>query len=159
MHKGASSLGAMLVVGNDGSVDPADPATLNIQASAASVKSLTVSEGLTCHGDTEISGKASIAGAFTVEGEVKLSAGLDAQGTKVSNARLESARFIGTVLGDVDFDGSVSFGALKKGVAAGTLLVVGDDGELSVADGLEFDETDRTLLVEKISGHEVRSTL
>lgn len=160
MHKGAPSLGAMLVVGSDGSVDPADPATLNIQASSASVKSLTVSEGLTCRGDTEISGKASIAGAVTAEGEVKLSAGLDAQGTKVSNARLENVRFKGAVLGDVEFDGAVSFGALKKkGTAPGALLVAGEDGELSVAKGLELDETDGILIVDKVSGHEVRLPL
>lgn len=156
MHKSAPSLGAMLVVGNDGSVDPADPATLNIQASSASLKSLIVSEDMTCRGNTGIGGNVSIAGAVTADGEVKLSAGLDAQGTKVSNARLESASFEGTVLGDVDFDGAVSFGVLKKkGTAPGTILVVGDDGELSAANGLTFDKTDGTLIVEQISGHEV----
>lgn len=160
MHKGTPSLGAILVAGNGGSVDLADPATLNIQASSASVKSLVVSEGLTCRGDTEIEGKVSIAGAVTVEGEVKLSAGLDAQGTKVSNARLESARFEGTVIGDVEFDGAISFGALKKkGTVPGTLLVVGDDGQLNVAKGLELDEMERVLVVEKVSGHEVRLPL
>lgn len=158
MHKGA--IGAMLVMGNDGSVDPADPATLNIQASSAAVKSLIVSEGLTCRGDTEIGGKTSIAGSVMVEGEVRLSAGLDAQGTRVSHARLESARFEGSVLGDVDFDGAVSFGALKKeGTAPGAVLVVGDDGELSAANGLKLDEMEGILVVGKISGHEVRSPL
>lgn len=157
MHKDAHSLGAMLVVGNDGRVDPADPATLNIQASSASLKSLMVSGDLTCHGDTEIDGKVSVAGAITAEGEVILSAGLDARGTKVSNARLESARFEGTVLGDVDFDGVVSFGALKKkGTVPGTIIVLGGDGELSVANGLELDITEGALVVEKVSGHEVR---
>lgn len=156
MHKGTPSIGAMLVLGNGGSVDPADPATLNIQASSASVKSLVVSEDLTCRGDTEIDGKVFIAGALKAGGEVRLSAGLDAQGTKVSNARLESATFEGTVLGDVDFDGAVSFSALKKkGTVPGTILVMGGDGELSVANGLELDETDGVLVVGKISGHEV----
>lgn len=161
MHKRAPSIGgAMLVVGNDGSVDPADPEKLKIEALSASVKSLVVSEDLTCRGNTEIGGKVSIAGAVLAEGEVKLSAGLDAQGTKVANARLESARFEGTVLGDVDFEGAVRFGALrKKGTAPGTILVVGGDGELSVSGGLELDETEGVLVVEKVSGHEVRFPL
>lgn len=156
-HKGAPSLGAILVVGDGGSVNPADPATLDIQALSASVKSMTVSKDLACRGDAEINGKLSITGAVTAEGEVELSAGLDAHGTKIANARLESARFEGTVMGDVDFGGAVSFGALRKrGTVPGTVLVAGDDGEMRVAKGLELDEMEGVLVVEKVSGHEVR---
>eukprot|EP00903_Cladosiphon_okamuranus_P017553 g16167.t1 len=97
MHKSAPSLGAMLVVGDDGSVDTADPATLKIRASSASLKSLIVSEDL--------------------------------------------------------------WRAEEEGNGAGAVLVVGKYGELNAANGLMLDNTDGTLVVEKISGHEVTGTV
>lgn len=135
---------------------PADPTALNIQASSGSLKSLTVSEELICQGNANIGGEVSITGAVTVEGEVNLSAGLDARGSRVANARLENASFDGAVHGDVDFDGAVRFSALKKkDVATGALVLVGDDGEVRASAGLELDEKEGILVVERVSGHEV----
>lgn len=135
---------------------PAEPTSLNIRASSGSLKRLVVSEEFACRGDTEIGGKVSIKGAVIVEGEVSLSAGLDAQGTAIANARLENTSIDGVVHGDVDFGGAVRFSVLKKReVAAGTLVLVGDDGELRPATGLELDEKEGVLVVERVSGHEV----
>lgn len=134
----------------------AEPTSLNIQASSGSLKRLTVSDGFFCRGDTEIGGEVSISGAVAVEGEVSLSAGLNARGTAIANARLENTSIDGVVHGDVDFDGAVRFSALKKQeVAAGTLVLVGDDGEVRAATGLELDEQEGVLVVERVSGHEV----
>lgn len=147
----------MLVLGAGGSIEPAEPADLVVQASSASVNNLVVAKELSCGGDAKIDGKVSIKGNVDVDGEVRLSAGLDARGTRVANARLENARFEGVVTGDVGFDGTISFSALrKKGREAGTLVMVGEEGELRAAGGLELDEEERVLILEKVSGHEVR---
>lgn len=136
---------------------PADPTTLNIQASSGSLKRLTVSEDIVCQGNTEVGGKVSITGTITVDGEMSLSAGLDARGTRIANARLENASIDGVIHGDVDFDGAVRFSVLKKKeVATGAaLILVGDHGEVRTATGLELDEQEGVLVVERISGHEV----
>lgn len=135
---------------------PADPTALNIQASSGSLKTLTISEELVCKGDTEIGGKVSITGTVAVEGEVSLSQGLDARGTRIANARLENTSIDGVVHGDVDFDGAVRFSGLnQKEVAAGALVLLGDDGEVRAATGLGLDEQEGVLVVERVSGHEV----
>lgn len=157
-HKGASSLGEILVVTAGGSVAPANPASLSIKATSASVANVEVSERLVCRGNAEISGHLSIAGDVSVDGEVKLAAGLDAGGARVANARLTSVSFEGVVKGDMGVEGAVRIGALKreKGGTAGGVVVVGDGGELRVATGLELEEEGGVLHVQKISGHEVR---
>ncbi|CAM9201060.1 unnamed protein product [Hapterophycus canaliculatus] len=160
-HKGASSLGEILVVSAGGSVTPADPAVLSVKASSASVARLEVSNGLDCLGDAEIGGSLSIAGAVSVDGKMKLAAGLDVGGGRIVNARLQSVSFEGAVEGHVDFEGPIRIGALKrgKGRTAGGVVVVGDGGELRVATGLELQEEKGLLLVQKVSGHEVTGTV
>ncbi|CAM9302579.1 unnamed protein product [Ectocarpus fasciculatus] len=159
-HSNAHPLGEVLVVSDGGSVAPADPATLSIKASSASIAHLTSVEQLTCQGHVEINGEAFIAGGVSIDGEVGLSAGLDARGTGVINARLKNATFEGAVAGDVDIDGRVKIGALKtKKQGARPVVVVGDGGELTAAEGLGFNDEEGIFVTEQISGHKVTGTV
>lgn len=135
---------------------PADPANLSIKASSASIAHLTSVEQLTCQGHVEINGEAFIAGGVSIDGEVGLSAGLDARGTGVKNARLQNATFEGAISGDVDVDGRVKIGTLKKKKkGAQAVVVVGDEGELRAAEGMEFNDEEGVFVTEMISGHKV----
>lgn len=134
---------------------PADPATLSIKASSASIAHLTSVKQLTCQGHVEINGGVFIAEGVSIDGEVGLSAGLDARGTGVKNARLQNATFEGAISGDVDIDGRVKIGALKKKQGARAVVVVGDEGELRVAEGVGFNDEEGVFITETISGHKV----
>lgn len=99
----------------------------------------------------------SVAGDVTIhKGDLKLGqGGIDARGSRISNAHLEDARFVGTVKGDVVVDGGVQIGGLKGEGGGGRIVVVGSEGKLKDASGLRFDEEEGVFVAKKISGHEV----
>ncbi|CAM9167242.1 unnamed protein product [Ectocarpus sp. 12 AP-2014] len=159
-HSNAHPLGELLVVRDGGSVAPADPANLSIKASSASIAHLTSVEQLTCRGHVEINGAVFIGGGISIDGEVGLSAGLDARGTGVKNACLQNATFQGAISGDVEVDGRVKIGTLKKKKkGARAVVVVGDEGELKAAEGVEFNDEEGVFVTEMISGHKVTGTV
>lgn len=149
----ASARGAILVVGVGGVVTPADPMTLSLDASSASISGAVTSNELSCRGSAEIGGDVSIAGGATVKGEVELGGGMDARGTRIANAYLENVGFKGPVDGDVVFDGGIGVGALKND--GGGIVAAGASGELAVVPGVKYDRDTAVLVVGKISGHEV----
>lgn len=150
----ASSRGSLLIVGAGGAVGPADPATLSLSASSASVSGSITADKLTCRGAAEVGGKVSIAGGVAVRGELELGGGMDAQGTRIANAYLENANFRGAVQGDVEFGGDVKIGALKK--AGGGFLVTADaSGQLGLAAGVGYDMGEGIFVAGRVSGHEV----
>lgn len=151
----ATSSGSLLAIGAGGLVTPVDPEVLSLRASAASISGVVVSEQLNCRGSADFGGNVFVAGGLTMRGNVELGAGMDARGATISNAQLESVRFRGGIVGDVEFDGTVAVRTLKNEEGSG-LLAVGAGGMLRVARGVEYDDKDGgVLVVKKLSGHQV----
>lgn len=151
----ATSSGSLLAIGAGGLVTPVDPEVLSIRASTASISGTMASEQLNCRGSADFEGNVFVAGDVTMRGNVELGPGMDARGATISNAQLESVRFRGGIVGDVEFDGTVAIGTLRNEEGSG-LVAVGAGGALRVARGVEYDDKDGgVLVVKKLSGHQV----
>lgn len=102
-----------------------------------------------------------MAGGVSIAGVAEFSRGIDAQGNRIKNARLENVTFEGVVGGDVvELAGGVRVGALKNAGGGGVVVVAAaESGELKVAAGLSFDDENGVFMPGKVSGHEVSESV
>lgn len=166
-------------------ITPANPTSLALAGASLSVSGPVDAVELRCSGVANVGGNMAVGGGVTIAGELELGGGMDARGNHITNVYLDNAGFRGAVLGDVAVEGGVKIEGLalgkerrrgggfemsddggiekvergQRGRADGSgrerMVAVGVGGDLRVARGVEFDEEEGVIILDKLSGHKV----
>lgn len=179
-----SSPGALLSIGQQGALEPADPGSLRLDAVSLTASGAVGSGELHCRGGADVDGSLSVGGDASIGGKLELGGSLDVRGNRVTNAYLTGATFHDAVNGDLEVGGglrvgdiaSAAFASGRGSTTAGPsshnrgdtmtdgpplsdgrarILVASPRGDLNVAKRLEYIEDEGVLFVNKLSGHEV----